>query len=229
MSSLTQAFKEAGLVERYSDDKPSRARANNEFDSRVDSNQAGDKDLHGAKPPNFVIGHETPEHRFLLYLFAQGNSSKEVFVALGGQIDPVSKLPVPGTGKYSYHWVCQIRRQAWFREQLTQFLHETGKDLVQAKLQTEVIPSLDVVLAIRDDTDVPSNVRLTAANSLIDRFLGKPTQVIQQVAPTSVAKFEADADQLEKQIAQVEEEMKNLNAATIPMLTNKENDCSTSE
>lgn len=221
MSGLEHALSEATLFEKYAGAPPPRVKANNEFDSRTDSNNGGERDLHGAKAPNFVIGHETPEHRFLLYLFAQGNSSKEVFVALGGQIDPVTKQPVPGTGRYSYHWVCQIRRQAWFREQLTQFLHETGKDLVQAKLQTEVIPSLDVVLAIRDDTDAPSNVRLTAANSLIDRFLGKPTQVVQQIAPSSVAKFESDADLLEKQIAQVEEEMKSLNAATIPMLEQK--------
>jgi hypothetical protein len=218
MSGLEQALQESGLIEKYAGSNLPRRRANNEFDSRTDSNNGGERDLHGAKAPNFVIGQETPEHRFLLYLFAQGNSSKDVFVALGGQLDPVTKQPVPGTGKYSYHWVCQIRRQAWFREQLTQFLHETGKDLVQAKLQTEVIPSLDVVLSIRDNEDAPSNVRLTAANSLIDRFLGKPTQVVQQLAPASVAKFESDAETLERQIAQVEEEMKSLNAATVPML-----------
>lgn len=221
MSSLEQALQEATLFEKYTGTPPPRVRANNEFDSRTDSNHGGDRDLHGAKPPNFVIGQESPEHRFLLYLFAQGNSSKEVFVALGGEIDPETKHPIPGTGRYSYHWVCQIRRQAWFREQLTQFLHETGKDLVQAKLQTEVIPSLDVVLNIRDNEDAPANVRLTAANSLLDRFLGKPTQTVQQLAPSSVAKFEADATQLEQQIAQVEAEMKSLNAATIPMLEQK--------
>lgn len=223
MSGLTKAFQEAGLVDKYAGTSTqSRLRANNESNSIIDKNDGGDRDLYGAKesPPAFNIKKESPEHRFLLYLFAQGNSSRDVFVQLGGQLDPVTKLPVPGTGKYSYHWVCQIRRQAWFRQQLTQFLHETGKDLVQAKLQTEVIPSLEAVIEIRDNIDAPANVRLTAANSLIDRFLGKPTQVVQQIVPTTVQRFEEDAADLERQITQVEEEMQALNAATAPMLEN---------
>lgn len=222
MSGLTEAFQEAGLVDKYTGVSTTpRVKAINEFDTKIDSNNGGDRDLYGAKdsPPNFIIKKESPEHRFLLYLFAQGNSATDVFIQLGGKLDPATKAPLPGTGKFSYHWLCQIRRQAWFREQLTQFLHETGKDLVQAKLQTEVIPSLDVVLSVRDDINAPANVRLTAANSLIDRFLGKPTQVVQQIESKSIAKFETDADLLDKQIAQVEEEMRSLNAATVPMLT----------
>ena len=218
---LVQALQSGALEEKYlamSDAPKHIVRPHSEFIPGVDSNDGGPRDLHNAPPPNFHIQKETPEHRFLLYLFAQGNSTKEVFLQLGGEYDPITNLPKSGTGRYSYHWLCQIRRQAWFRDQLTAFLHETGKDLVQAKLQTEVIPSLEVVISVRDDQNAPSATRLAAANSLIDRFLGKPTQHVKTEQVATVNKYEEDAASLQRQLAQVEEEMKSINAATTPML-----------
>lgn len=230
ISGLEQAFSAAGLAAEESvTDNPEDVgiqeagqsrqpcRANNQVTADYDNN-GGIRDLVNAQSPNFVLQKESPEHRFLLYLFAQGNSVIEVFSQLGGQVDPKTKLPIPGTGRYSYGWLCQIRRQAWFRRQLTEFLHETGKDLVQAKLQTELVPSLEAVIEIRDDMDAPASVRLNAANSLIDRYLGKPVQHVRTESASSTEKYEAEAADLQRQIEQVDQEMKSLNAATQPML-----------
>lgn len=201
------------LVQGHEPKVQERVRANNETKPGYD-NSGSDVDLHNPSMPNFEIQKETPEHRFLLYLFAQGNSTIEVFQHMGGQLTPNGK-PIPGTGRWSYHWLCQIRRQSWFRNQLTAFLHEMGKDLVQAKLQTELLPSLEVVVEIRDDPDAPSATRLNAANSLIDRFLGKPTQRVVTESPKDLSTYETDVSVLQKQIEQVETEMKAFNAATV--------------
>lgn len=223
MNGLEKALSHTGLVEKYSGSRWTDRSGDGESDKGElvapgQTRQPGVRDFHGERGPNIAILKETPEHRFLLYLFAQGNSTLDVFEQLGGQVDPVTRLPIPGTGKFSYAWLTQIRRQSWFREQLVNFLHETGKDLVRAKLQTELLPSLEVVAQIRDDVNAPSSARLNAANSLIDRFLGKPVQHVITQTPKGVEDYARDASELQKELDQVNEEMKALNAGVSELM-----------
>jgi hypothetical protein len=170
-------------------------------------------DLHNPATPQFHILREKPEHRFLIYLFAQGNSTKDIFLQLGGEWDAELNKPIPGTGQYTYPWLTQIRKQAWFREQLTNFLHAAGKDLIAAKLETEVSPSLEVVISIRDDITLPASVRLRAADSLIDRHLGKPIQHIKSELVKTVDSFEKSAETLQAELDQIDAELKAHNAS----------------
>jgi hypothetical protein len=143
------------------------------------------KGLYNDKPPNFAIESERPEHRMLVYLKAQGLTNQEC----ADRLD------------YSYNWVCQIVRQPWFR---TKFIEETelaGRDAVDTFLKAEVMPSLETLVAIRDSEGAKAATRITAANSLLDRFLGKPTV---RVETESTAKGLDDAratcEDLERQV-----------------------------
>lgn len=171
--------------------------------------------LHGNKPPAVTIQKETPQHRFLVFLFAQGLSQKDVFIQLGGQWDNEKNLPISGTGQFTYQHLGTIRRQGWFQKALIAYMEQCGKDAIQARLETELIPSIDKVVAIRDNVNAPPNVQLAAANSLIDRFLGKPVQHVQKSVERTIQTFEDDADALQREAEKIEAELRNINPALV--------------
>lgn len=169
--------------------------------------------LHGSDRPPVIIAKERPEHRFLVFLYSQGMSTKDIYIQLGGEWDSVRNAPISGTGQYSYQHLHTIRRQAWFQKQLIAYMEECGKDVIRAKLETELMPSLDKVISIRDDEDAPKALQLKAAESLIDRFLGKPVQSIVVPPSSSVNRYEDEADALQKEAEKIEQEIKSLNPA----------------
>lgn len=117
-------------------------------------------------PPNFAIIHEKPEHRLIVYLKARGLSNKEVSEKTG----------------YSQAWISQICRQPWFRLRLVQELKEAGMDKVAKLLESAALDSIFTILEIRDDETAPKAVRRACADSLLDRFLGKPTVHVEHEA-----------------------------------------------
>lgn len=186
------------------------ARANNAYTPSVadaviydDMKERGVAPLEGGNLPEFRIVNEKPEHRFLVYLFAQGLNIREVFEQLGGKYDEANR-PISGTGQWSYAYLTQIRRQPWFESRLLTLMQEQGVDKVQAKLELELFPSLEVVKELRDDHSVAPATRLNAANSLIDRFLGKPIQHVKSESVSEVHTFEHDVEKLEREILDIE-------------------------
>lgn len=173
------------------------------------------KGLHGCTKPPVEIKQERPEHRFLIFLYAQGMSTKDVFTQLGGQWDSERNLPISGTGQYSYQHLHTIRRQAWFQQQLVAYMEECGKDVIRARLESELMPSIEKVVEIRDKHDAPMALQLKAAESLIDRFLGKPVQQVVTQPASTVDKYEKEAEALRLEAAQVEAELRNLNPALV--------------
>lgn len=194
----------------------SKQRFDIERDEKVfqDAEVLGQK-LHGATRPPIILQNERPEHRFLVFLYAQGMSTKDIFTQLGGVWDSSRNLPVSGTGQYSYQHLHNIRRQAWFQKNLIAYMDECGKDLIKAKLEAELMPSIDRVIKIRDNDDAPASVQLSAANSLIDRFLGKATQQVVVTPASSVERYEKEADEIERETRAIDEELRNLNPALL--------------
>ena len=141
------------------------------------------------RPPNFAIIHEKAEHRVIVYLKARGMSNKEVSEKTG----------------YTEAWVSQITRQPWFRLRLVQELKEAGLDKVAKLLESAALDSVFTILEIRDDPNAPKAVRRACADSLLDRFLGKPTVHVQhdpQRLPSSpeLAAVDSELQQIEKQL-----------------------------
>jgi len=206
---------------------PNRVKQSQEFNPERDEHAFTEAEengnlLHNASRPQVVIQKERPEHRFLVFLYAQGMSTKDIYIQLGGEWDSKRNLPISGTSaQYSYQHLHNIRRQAWFQTKLIEYMEECGKDVIRAKFEAELMPSIEKVISIRDDADAPKQLQLRAAESLIDRFLGKPIQQVQSVPVASVSKYEKEAADLARETEAIEAELKNLNPA---FLTNNDNE-----
>jgi hypothetical protein len=139
---------------------------------------------------NFAIVYEKPEHRVIVYLKAQGLSNSEVANKTG----------------FTKAWVGQICRQPWFRLRLVQELKEAGLNQVDKVLRGAALDSVFTIIDIRDDPTAPKAVRRQAADSLLDRFLGKPTQRIEsEERSTSSAEISAVDEQLREIDKQLEQ------------------------
>jgi hypothetical protein len=159
------------------------------------------------------IQKENSRHRVLVYLFAQGGTAKNVFLDLGGRWDDEKNCAISGTGEYSYQHLLNIRRQPWFQDELLSVIAESGSPLVEAKLKLEMMSSLETLIEVRDNRQEKGATRVAAANSLLDRHLGRPTQKIVAEAPVSVGYYEAERDELIAKKERLLEEMKTLNSA----------------
>lgn len=140
-------------------------------------------------PANFAIIHEKPEHRLIVYLKARGLSNKEVAEKTG----------------YTQAWVSQICRQPWFRIRLVQELREAGMDKVAKLLEASAVDSIFTLLEIRDDPTAPKAARRACADSLLDRWLGKPTVHVEHDNPRmpsspELAAVDSELQQIDKQL-----------------------------
>lgn len=144
-----------------------------------------------ATDPNLAILDEKPEHRLIVYLKAQGFSNKEVSDKTG----------------YTQAWVSQITRQPWFRLRLVQELREAGVDQIQQVLKANALDSIFTLVDLRDDPQAPKAVRKACADSLLDRYLGKPTQKFENEKPSTPSTEELN--HLEQQIAEIDRKLKN--------------------
>lgn len=205
--------------------KPSRTRIPTEFTEsledeiiRQDTEDKGLVPMHNSRNPEHRIMSEKPEHRLICLLYAQGYSTKEIFQHFGGSWDDELGRPLPVKqygGRYSYAWLTQIRRQPWFEQKLLTYLEEQGRDRISAQLEAEFEPSLQVVKELRDDDTAPAPVRLNAANSLIDRFLGKPTQHIRTEGTKEIHHYEHEVDEVDRELKRIESQLKSVNPALV--------------
>jgi hypothetical protein len=67
-------------------------------------------------------------------------------------------------------------------------------------LEAEVLPTLKVVVAVRDDEKARASDRLNASAQLLDRFLGKP---VQPMTTETVDVKKLSSDELERQAAAI--------------------------
>jgi hypothetical protein len=220
MSALEEALREGeSLASKYIKGRKGRlpdgeeARPNGQAFEESEENQRPKRvlqelgqDLHNAKAPNLEIISEKPEHRFIAYLRAQGMSVMEIFKQFGGQTNEKCQ-PVSGTGEYSYAWLTQICRQPWFQARVIAIMEAAGMDVVQQTLKAECLDSVHTLVELRDNAKTES-VRASAANSILDRFLGKPTQKIETKSEIKHGQLEDDASKLQEELDQVESELK---------------------
>ena len=149
----------------------------------------GGNALAGDMAPNLAIKHERPEHRLILYFKAQGKSNKEIAQLTG----------------YGYQWVCQIVRQPWFRKAFVDMCEELNRDDVEQFLKGTTLDSLQVLQEIRDDPEAKDASRVAAANALLDRALGKPTQHIKTERIGSADNAQAEMSEVDRELAAVRE------------------------
>lgn len=156
--------------------------------------------LEGQRTSDAAIIHEKPEHRIILWLKAQGYSAKEIEKATG----------------FSYGHVRTIIAQPWFRERIGQIINEIGRDAVKAKLQGEVLPSIELLTSVRDNEKARHADRIAASRELLDRFLGKPTVKVESENRNIHTSISADRARLEEEARQNEEALRARGITIVP-------------
>lgn len=116
--------------------------------------------LVGDMDPTRLLSRETPVHRQMINMMAAGYQVKEIADFTGCCVATVSN----------------VLKQPWAREYLINEAKKTVQDEIKQLLENEAIPSLKRLVSVRDsETARPADV-ISASNSLLDRFLGKPVQ-----------------------------------------------------
>lgn len=121
-----------------------------------------DEAFEGDVCPKYLLNREKPWHRTVINMAAAGYTNVEIGKIVGRDV---------GT-------IANTLRQPWARRYLINEAKKTVQDEIKALLESEALPSIRKLVAVRDGEGVrPSDV-IQASNSILDRFLGKPTQPI---------------------------------------------------
>lgn len=105
---------------------------------------------------------ETPAKRRIIELAIQGFNNCEI-----ARLCDVTSVTVS-----------QTLKQPWAREYMITTMRKESESNIQELLKEELLPSLAVVLHVRDNDQCRPELRMQAANSIIDRVLGKAAQPI---------------------------------------------------
>lgn len=145
------------------------------------------------KPTGMVITRsDDPKYRLMEHMAACGKTRRDIADTLG----------------MSYSWVCQVFKQRWFKDNVIAVLKDNGRDHVQAFLKAECMPSLEVVRDIRDNESEKGATRLAAANTILDRLLGKPTNKIEVDGSLNINTVDKEAEQLLAEAKSLDEKLK---------------------
>lgn len=136
--------------------------------------------FHGARPPSVEIQKEKAMHRTAAYMIAAGAKVKTVASELGVAESTVS------------NWL----RQPWFQANVNQIIQdEFSGDVTQmlkSAASTAVIVQMDLMQNSTSD-----QVRLKAAQDLLDRYRGKATNFVHHTNHQISEKPEEEMKRLE--------------------------------
>ena len=160
--------------------------------TEVDANArayAHDGMLANDVPPPVSLQKEAPQHVLMVYMQASGKSNKEIAQATG----------------YTAQAVGNILRQPWARQRFLRIAQEAGSSAVQSFLDTQVLPSLETLIEVRDTGT--GATRVAAANAILDRALGKPTLFLKSETVKGVDDVLKEREQLERELSGVRSEL----------------------
>ncbi len=119
----------------------------------------------GASIPQVHLSQEKVIHRTMIYLKSLGLSNVEI--AAKTNYTPVS--------------VANVLAQPWAKQRLVKELVDAGKNVIEEMLRGAGADSVATLIAVRDDAKAPPATRVTAADKLLDRLLGKAVQRTENV------------------------------------------------
>lgn len=144
--------------------------------------------LHNPTLPLYIRTHEQAHHRLFIYLKAQGLSNKEIAERT----------------EYNVATVNDVLKQPWARTLLVEELRIAGRDALQGLIASKYEDAVCTLVEVMEDKKQPGNTRVTAANSILNRGLGNPTQPL---AVSNLTDLKSLAD--EELIAQLQGIVKN--------------------
>lgn len=140
----------------------SRVRLHNPVNSRRGINEKIEGGLVGDVDAVRINSRETPAHRTMVNMAAAGYTNREIALFTG----------------YAPATVSNAIKQPHARQYLINEAKKTVQEELKELLASQAIPSVQTLVSVRDDVLAAAPARVTAANSILDRFLGKPTQPI---------------------------------------------------
>lgn len=149
------------------------------------------------QPASYNIKHERPEHRVIVFLKAQGMSNKEVSERTG----------------FTTVMIGYVLKQPWARVRLLQEITEMGRDGMAEILKGAAVDSVLTLLDVRDSEKSRPSDKIAAANSLLDRYLGKPTQRVESIN-TNVNASMCDVKKMQAELVEVEAELTRVTGGT---------------
>lgn len=162
-----------------------------EYRQRADA-LFGDRLVDGSNT-NQVKNAEAPQHRLMVLLKVQGYSNREIAELTG----------------YTDTTVSNVLRQPWARSRLVKLISEHGLVGIKRLLEGELAANILTLVAVRDDASARGSERIAAANALLDRFLGKPTTVVETTHREAPG---ASVEELQKQLDALKAEEQRLRA-----------------
>ncbi len=137
--------------------------------------------------PKHILSYEKPWHRTAINMAAAGYRNNEI----------------AATVERSPQSVATALKQPWAREYLINEAKKTVQDEIRAVLEAQAIPSIQKLIEVRDSPVAAHSNVIAASRELLDRFLGKPVQLMttdaKPVADMSDAELRA---QVERELAQ---------------------------
>jgi len=134
--------------------------------------------FHGAKPPVQEIQKEKAIHRTAAYMMASGAKIKTIAFELNVAEATVS------------NW----SRQPWFQSLVSTIIHNEFSGDITKMLKTAAVEAVIVQQDLMHNS-VSDQVRLKAAQDLLDRYRGKPTNFVHH---TNGAISEDPAEELKR-------------------------------
>ena len=134
----------------------------------------------------------------VVWMTAQGMNCKTIATKLGISTNAVS----------------QCMNRPGFRQKVRAAIQESGKDQLTATLEAEVLPSIETLIQVRDNEAEKGATRVQAANSILDRFLGKPVAKVETETRITDRQASAEIDGLKQELAQVESQLKAVGVQT---------------
>lgn len=137
--------------------------------------------LFGISDPTYLIKHEKPVHRTMVEMSIKGFSNRDIAMFTG----------------YSEQYVSNVIKQPGAQVRIVEQLKKNVQEELRDILEAEAVPTIKRLVGLRDQSVNPT-VAKGACDSLLDRFLGKPTQpFVQNSKPVA----EMSLDELRQQVS----------------------------
>lgn len=149
-----------------------------------------DNDLWNRYDTRVPIQHENPRHRLAIMLKARGMSHKEIAERLG----------------YTPVMMSILFQQKWAQDRVLKEINDAGRPELQTIFESAAVDSALALIRERDSTVNKSADRISAADKLLDRFLGKPAQTVKQ----EVTVNKGDIEEVDRELAELEREERRL-------------------
>lgn len=108
-----------------------------------------------------TVQKEKPQHRIIAYMSASGATPKRIAEETG----------------YSVEMVRILLNQDWMKSHIALLIHENFNDDISGILKAGAVEAIMTIRNLATES-VNEKVKLSAAQDLLDRYRGKPTQFI---------------------------------------------------